>query len=314
MDCPPSFKWNMLMDDKGNKIPLQKNAEGKICFIAKDIPGKGEKTYRLSNGSPSSSNKFYSSINYNIDSATGAVSHLHALDKEWVDKNNKAGNLLQALYMHGLNPDSTSPSALKKMEWIEDGPAAKKLRVECDLKGANDVIYEITQFESLDNIKLSVIIDKKAVREKESVHIAFPFAVSGANARIGMDGTFFMPEQGQVPGANKDFFSVQRWIDISNQQNGVTICSPQGALFEIGDLTNEEKINNGYKKWKDSAHSSPHLFLYAMNNYWHTNYKADQEGKVKFDFYLTFHRAFNAASADRFGYEMTQPLVGVLAK
>ena len=27
---------------------------------------------------------------------------------------------------------------------------------------------------------------------------------------------------------------------------------------------------------------SPLLYSYAMNNYWHTNYKADQEGPVNF--------------------------------
>jgi hypothetical protein len=51
-----------------------------------------------------------------------------------------------------------------------------------------------------------------------------------------------------------------------------------------------------------------------MNNYWHTNYKADQAGSVRFDFYLSFHEIFNAKNANHFGYEMTQPLVGVFGK
>jgi hypothetical protein len=314
LNVPSSFNSNMLTDDEGNKIPLQKNAEGKLCFIAKDVPAKGEKTYKLSNESASSSSEFRSSINYNIDSTTGAISNLSAKDIEWVDKNSRVRDLLQTLYVYGLDPDSASGSSFKSAKWIEEGPVTKTLRVECGLQGTNSVIYEVTQFNDLDDIKLSVIIDKKMVREKESVHIAFPFAVPVAITRIGVDSSFITPEQGQIPGANKDFFSVQRWIDVSNQQNGVTLCSPQGALFEVGDLVNEEKINNGYKKWKEAAHSSSSLFLYAMNNYWHTNYKADQEDKVRFDFYLSFHEAFDAKNADRFGYEMTQPLVGIFAK
>jgi hypothetical protein len=129
-----------------------------------------------------------------------------------------------------------------------------------------------------------------------------------------VDDSFITPEQGQIPGANKDFFSVQRWLDVSNNQTGVTICSPQGALFEVGKMVNEEKVINGRKKWEDAAQSSPLIFLYAMNNYWYTNYKADQEGKVRFDFYLKFHGPFDAENAYRFGYEMTQPLVAVFTK
>jgi hypothetical protein len=314
LDCPSSISANVLTDDKGIKIPLEKNADGKICFIAKDVPAKGEKIYKLSNESPSSSTQFHSPVDYNIDNATGAIKDLSTMNREWVDKNNWAKDLLQALYVYGLNPDSASVSSFKNAKWIEEGPVTKTLRVECALNGANSVIYEITQFNDLDNIKLSVIVDKKMVREKESIHIAFPFAVANADTRIGVDSSFITPEQGQIPGANKDFFSVQRWIDVSNKQNGVTLSSSQGALFEVGDLVNEEKTDNGHKKWKESAQSSPALFLYAMNNYWYTNYKADQEGKVRFDFYLTFHGTFDATSANRFGYEMTQPLVGVFGK
>jgi hypothetical protein len=76
-------------------------------------------------------------------------------------------------------------------------------------------------------------------------------------------------------------------------------------------LINEEKTLNGFKKWETSGSSSPNIFLYAMNNYWHTNYKADQEGKVRFDFYLTFHGVFDLKKAGEFGYSVTEPLKAV---
>jgi hypothetical protein len=45
-----------------------------------------------------------------------------------------------------------------------------------------------------------------------------------------------------------------------------------------------------------------------MNNYWYTNYKADQAGKVKFDFTLHFHGAFNLQEAQKLGMQATQEL------
>ena len=56
-------------------------------------------------------------------------------------------------------------------------------------------------------------------------------------------------------------------------------------------------------------HSSPVLFLYALNNYWYTNFKADQQGDVSFDFYLLLHDAFDLNQSLRFAYSTTEPLM-----
>ncbi len=308
IEYPASFKGNQLTDDKGNKIPVQKNTDGKLCFVASDVPAKGEKMYQFSTAKRPA-HSFYSSLSYKIDTTTGAIKSLLNNNKEWVNNNSFKG-LLQALYVKGLNPNNFSLSTFKKMEWMENGTVEKKLRITCSMEGTNEVIYEITQYNGLYYLLLSVIIDKKAIREKEGVHIAFPFAIPGATVRLSMGDSFIIPGKDQIPGSNKDFFSVQRWVDVSDDKDGVTISSPQGALFEVDKIINEERVNNGYKKWKDSVHSSPNIFLYAMNNYWHTNYKSDQEGKVRFDFYLYFHNTFNAEKENHFGYESTQPLIG----
>jgi hypothetical protein len=50
-----------------------------------------------------------------------------------------------------------------------------------------------------------------------------------------------------------------------------------------------------------------------MNNYWHTNYKADQEGPVTFHYSILPHAAFSVVDAARFGTEQRQPLVVSLA-
>jgi alpha-mannosidase len=50
-----------------------------------------------------------------------------------------------------------------------------------------------------------------------------------------------------------------------------------------------------------------------MNNYWHTNYKADQDGPVTFRYAVRPHGAFRAADAARFGAEAREPLLVVPA-
>ncbi|MFZ1693551.1 MAG: hypothetical protein WAT74_10165 [Flavobacteriales bacterium] len=153
-------------------------------------------------------------------------------------------------------------------------------------------------------------------REKGSLHLSLPFNIPNATVRIGVSDTCVTPESGRIPGSNNDFFCAQRWIDVSNDSMGVTIVCPQGAIWEVGEMVDERKVNPGkgtnpeyYKAWKTEAKSSSTIYLYALNNYWHTNFKADQEGPITFDLYLKMHGPFKLEDARRFGLEMTRPLI-----
>jgi hypothetical protein len=48
-----------------------------------------------------------------------------------------------------------------------------------------------------------------------------------------------------------------------------------------------------------------------MNNYWGTNYKATQEGKTTFRYYLIPHDSPDRAAIKRHGNEMLQPLLAL---
>ena len=50
-----------------------------------------------------------------------------------------------------------------------------------------------------------------------------------------------------------------------------------------------------------------------MNNHWHTNYRADQEGPTWFRFALRPHRGYDPVAATRFGVESTEPLIAAPA-
>jgi len=110
------------------------------------------------------------------------------------------------------------------------------------------------------------------------------------------------PELDQIPGSCKNFFSVQGWVDISNSESGVTWSTPDAPLIEIGSITAE-------KPWMTSISPARNFYSYLMNNYWHTNYKADQEGAASFRFSIRPHGKFDPAAAARFGIDQRQPLL-----
>jgi hypothetical protein len=151
-------------------------------------------------------------------------------------------------------------------------------------------------------------IDKKKVRTKEAVHFGFPFAVPEGVVRIDLGFGVIRPEADQLPGSCKDYFSAQRWVDVSNQDYGLTLTVSEAPLVEVGTLHSELPSPRNVD-WRTLQWSSPHLASYVMNNYWHTNYKADQEGVSTYHYSLIPHGLFNQAGVIRTGIERSQPLI-----
>jgi hypothetical protein len=307
---PAFMQSNSLIDNKGNTIPVQKLGNGNMAFIARDVPAKGKMTYRQ--GAQVKADATLSPrMSFNINSKTGAISGLELNGSKNLINPDGYSGFGEVVYVKGLDPVNHFLTAKLQSGYEDNGPIIKTNLTTCSLEGTNGISYALSTIKGSDDIKLTVTIDKKAILNKEAIHIAFPFSFTNPEVKIGIGNTYITPEKGQLLGANKDFYSVQRWLDVSDKNGtGITISSPEAALFEVGGMVDEREINNGVKLWKKENHSSATVFAYVMNNYWHTNYKASQEGKVTFNFYLHFHKAFNLVGAQCFAAEATQPLVG----
>jgi hypothetical protein len=160
----------------------------------------------------------------------------------------------------------------------------------------------------MDRVDIINTIDKKMVRTGESVHIAFPFNVPGGTVRVDLGYGVVRPEADQLPGGCRDYLSAQRWIDVANQDYGVLCTVNEAPLVEIGTL-HTELPNSRNLDWKTVQGPSTTIYSYVMNNYWYTNYKADQAGVSSYRYSLHPHALFHEADAARRGMEASQPLV-----
>ena len=71
----------------------------------------------------------------------------------------------------------------------------------------------------------------------------------------------------------------------------------------IGGATNSPE-------WIRKNEPSATVYSWALNNHWHTNFPLSQEGKIQFRYRILPHNAkYDAASANRFGLEQSQPLI-----
>jgi len=123
-------------------------------------------------------------------------------------------------------------------------------------------------------------------------------------------------EKDQLPAGNRNWITFQRWLDISGNGRGITFCSLDAPVFESGNIT--ANILGGATnspKWIRRLEPSSVIYSWALNNHWHTNFPLSQEGKIVFRYILLPHNSgYDAAVANRFGLEQSQPLLSAHVK
>ena len=98
---------------------------------------------------------------------------------------------------------------------------------------------------------------------------------------------FKPPVNNQQIWANADFICTTNTFKLNYGKHTACVWSPQLNLVEVGNIVNEEQVN-GAKVWEENTTDLSKTYLYLFNNYWHTNYKAYQEGFLGYgiDFWM----------------------------
>jgi alpha-mannosidase len=300
-----------VTDEMGKPVPSQRLTTGELAVLVESVPPLGATRLIVGNGTAfhrASAAAAADSLE-NEDIALHVSEQSGAIDSfRWKNKNislvddKAAAGWGEYLYIPGTDPAKAQRLSSVRVRVKENGPLVVSLLIDGDAPGARKYSSEVRLVAGLNRVDIVTRIDKLAVREKESVHFAFPFRVPGAQMRYDVADAIVRVPEDQLAGACKNFFSVVSWTDVSNADFGVTLAVPDAPLIEMGAITAEQP-------WLRTIQSSPLLFSYAMNNYWHTNYKADQEGPVTFSYAIQPHGAFASAAAARFGGERREPLV-----
>ena len=123
------------------------------------------------------------------------------------------------------------------------------------------------------------------------------FNVPDGVMRMDMPWAVVRPSTDQLPGACKNYFTVGRWVDVSNDDFGVTWATLDAPLIEVG-ADHGRRPPNLFEPETGSSSLEPTqtFYSYVMNNYWETNYKASQEGMTTFRYSIMPHRQFDQAA------------------
>ncbi len=324
---PPELSrtGDRVTDDQGVAAPSQRLSTGELAFLAREVAPLSSRRYIVTSGvGPQTSglrsgDSTLESPDYKlrIDERTGAIASLvsRRLNRELVDQKPGAPGLNDYLYLPGSDLQELRRSGAPKIRIQESGPLVASLRVESEAPGCRSLTREIRLINGLDHVELIDVIDKLPIRAKEGVHIGFSFEVPGPTVRLDVGWAAVRPELDQIPGSCKNWFSAQRWVDVSNDKFGVTWVSLDAPLVEIGGITaNLIGARIDPQKWVQHLEPSSTIYSWVMNNHWHTNYRAEQDGPTTFRFALRAHQRFEPETAATFGADLSQPLIAARAR
>lgn len=297
-----------------------------VEFTARDVPANGYKVYELreakgaaaapeTKASTALESPFY---RVELDPATGSIRSIFdkQLGKELVETGN-AWKMGQYLYVSGgdeepnslLQYRAVSPKPVLAVHGAEQGrlvsvertPWGWRALLESQAENTPRIRTEVRLFNDEKKIELIEDVEKKPELKKEAVYFAFPFAMPHPEFRYEIQNGVVDPAKDMYPGAGREWFSVQHWVSV--EQNGVaaTVMPLDASLVTLGD------INRG--AWPLEFGERPGTILsYAMNNYWHTNYAAEQSGAFRFRYVITSAAQTDATALSRLGWEEATPL------
>jgi len=318
-----SGNYNSVVDSEGKYVPAQKLSTGELVFMATRVPALGSGKYILKEKKVKNVDGIaFGNVLDNgivkvvIDDQTGDIKSFVSGNYEFADKN--SATLVNSYrYLQGEDsPEKATAARNVKISVKENGPLLATLLVTSEAEGCRSLTREITLIAGQPHLEIKNTVDKISVTEKEGIHFGFGFNIPSPKTMFDIPWGIVELEKDQLAAANRNWITFQRWLDISNEERGITFCSLDAPMFENGTMSaNVLGAATNSPRWIRKLEPSPTIYSWALNNHWHTNFPLSQEGVVSFRYRILPHNTrYDAASANRFGLEQSQPLIATTMK
>ncbi len=327
-----------VTNSSGQALPSQRLFSGELAISISDVPAFGAARYSLSHRTAHKHGNAVSFKNntldngilqVRIDPSTGDIVELKLRgENQNLADIQGTRRVNQFLFMAGKELDHLQSSGPARIKVEDHGPLVATIRIESSAPTCKSLVRRVRLAAGMDYLELTNTIDKLPAAlnphpgvggpgdefaqhgSKESIQFAFPFAVP--NGKMSMDIALgnMQPEVDQLPGSCKNWLPVGRWIDVSNQDMGVTWVTQDAPLTEIGSISatmlGSQRDPN---VWRKHIEPTQTFYSWVMNNHWGTNYRAYQEGPVTFRYAIRPHGRHDAAAASRFAIGLSEPLM-----
>ncbi len=321
-----------IKDEKGHAAKAQaveRHSDGAYWAIwVDDVPAFGFKKYLIEVGGEGSAtqkptgaaaavdsleNRWYRIV-FDRDKAAVASLFDKELGRELVDPNAEweLGEFIHErldnrAQMEAFKLDNYTRRPLEKARFdaAEPGEVWDTVRFKGDTAAATRegaYEFEIRLFHTAKRVDLAYAIEKKLETEPEAIYIAFPFILEGGQLAFDVQGGEVRAGLDQIPGSSNDWNTVQTYARLSNGKAQVLLCSPEVPLMQFGG------INTGRYR-AGAGPETTHIYGWPMNNYWTTNFNADQHGGHVWTYTITSRAGDGLDEAARFGSGQRTPFL-----
>ena len=149
------------------------------------------------------------------------------------------------------------------------------------IPGMSEMEQTISLPADQKTVELHVTFIKDDFREPEAYYFVFPLNLKeGWQGFFDTAGTSVELDKEQLPGSCRDWVTVESYALIEDDECSVLLSTPDAPMIMFGDF------NYGRKNNEITRKRTPLLLSWPMNNYWQTNFRASQPGKIEFDYAL----------------------------
>ena len=189
------------------------------------------------------------------------------------------------------------------LESVTSGPVFRSVKFAGESATAiapKGFTIEYRLYNTEKRIEVACSINKKSIINPESFYIAFPFALDGSRHFTEVQGGVIETGKDQIIGSSNDWYTVQNFTSLRNSSTQLVIGCGEMPLMQFG------AINTGRYK-AGALPQGPHIFSWPMNNYWVTNFNADQRGGHAWTYYLTTSDNISNGFSTKFGWGSRVP-------
>ena len=162
------------------------------------------------------------------------------------------------------------------------------------------VEYRIHNVEK--KIEVVYRLRKKAVTDPEAVYVAFPYQVPDGKIFLDVPGGTIEAGVDQIKGSSNDWYTVQNFAAARNDSMQIVMGSQEIPLMQFG------AINTG-RYQAGATPQSTQMYSWPMNNYWVTNFNADQMGEIQWSYFITSTADTSTEYATRFAWQNRIPFL-----
>lgn len=188
--------------------------------------------------------------------------------------------------------------------YIEQGEEIISFVWELEVSGMDKIQQRITFSTRTPRIKMKVKFIKNPVSMPESIYFALPLQLKeNWDCSFDTAGQFVRLDSDQLGTVCRDWVTVDKSVSIYDKENGITLSCPDAPMVQIGGF------NFGKESHEISRDENPILLPWTLNNYWDTNFMADQKGAMEFKYELHPFKKFDTSEVYTISVAAEKPCV-----